>query len=285
MSYDEQTVIEKFFRHLGAVRTDVALGIGDDAALLRAQPGCELVQTIDVLVEDVHFLADSAARSLGHRALAVNLSDLAAMGARPYWALLSLTLPRIDVDWLGEFAAGFGILARTHEVALVGGNLSRGPLTITVQLTGQVPVGTALRRGGARADDDLWVSGTLGDASVGRSLLAKPRGEAQADWLRARFEFPTPRVALGEALRGVASACIDLSDGMLADAPRLCVSNYYFGPKPASQETYLNVTTFAGRPEEFIKRPLLKLDATMLNAVGKTFPKLTKMTRHRLRAS
>jgi thiamine-monophosphate kinase len=221
MSYDEQTVIEKFFRHLGAVRTDVALGIGDDAALLRAQPGCELVQTIDVLVEDVHFLADSTARSLGHRALAVNLSDLAAMGARPYWALLSLTLPRIDVDWLGEFAAGFGILARTHEVALVGGNLSRGPLTITVQLTGQVPVGTALRRGGARADDDLWVSGTLGDASVGRSLLAKPRGEAQADWLRARFEFPTPRVALGEALRGVASACIDLSDGMLADAPRL----------------------------------------------------------------
>src|SRR5580765_1443568 len=165
MSNDEQAVIERFFRHLGAVRTDVVLGIGDDAALLRPQAGCDLVQTTDALIEEIHFLPGSPPRSLGHRALAVNLSDLAAMGAKPCWALLSLTLPQIDESWLGEFAAGFGILARSHEVALVGGNLSRGPLSITVQLSGQLPVGTALRRSAARAGDGLWVSGTLGDAA------------------------------------------------------------------------------------------------------------------------
>lgn len=225
MSHDEQAVIERFFRHLGAVRTDVVLGIGDDAALLRAQPGCELVQTTDALVEQVHFLPASPPRSLGHRALAINLSDLAAMGATPAWALLALTLPQIDEAWLGEFSAGFGILARTHQVALVGGNLSRGPLTVTVQLTGQVPTGTALRRRGARAGDEIWVSGTLGDAAFGRSALGAAGAGPHADWLRARCEYPTPRIALGEALRGIATACIDLSDGLLADLPRLAASS------------------------------------------------------------
>jgi thiamine-monophosphate kinase len=224
MSHDEQSVIERFFRHLGAVRTDVVLGIGDDAALLRAQPGCELVQTTDALVEQVHFLPGSPPRSLGHRALAINLSDLAAMGASPAWALLALTLPQIDEAWLGEFSAGFGTLARTHQVALVGGNLSRGPLSVTVQLTGQAPAGTALRRRGARAGDEIWVSGTLGDAAFGRSALAGGGGQ-HAAWLRTRFEYPTPRIALGEALRGIASACIDLSDGLLADLPRLAASS------------------------------------------------------------
>src|SRR5882672_7109267 len=176
----EAEIIERYFRHLGAVRTDVALGIGDDAALLRPAPGCELVQCTDVLVEQVHFPAGSAPRSLGHRALAINLSDLAAMGATPAWALLSLTLPRLDEAWLGEFALGFARLAREHEVALVGGNLSRGPLTITVHLTGQVPVGTALRRSGGRAGDQLWVSGTLGDAAQGLALRLAGAGGAQA---------------------------------------------------------------------------------------------------------
>lgn len=225
MSHDEQAVIERFFRHLGAVRTDVVLGIGDDAALLRAQPGCELAQTTDALVEHVHFLPGSAPRSLGHRALAINLSDLAAMGATPAWALLALTLPQIDEAWLGEFSAGFGILARTHQVALVGGNLSRGPLTVTVQLTGQMPAGTALRRRGARAGDEIWVSGTLGDAAFGRSARAAAGAGPHADWLRTRCQYPTPRIALGEALRGIASACIDLSDGLLADLPRLAASS------------------------------------------------------------
>lgn len=225
MSHDEQTVIERYFRHLGAVRTDVVLGIGDDAALLRTQPGHELVQTTDTLVEQIHFRPGSPPRSLGHRALGVNLSDLAAMGATPAWALLSLTLPQIDDSWLGEFAAGFGVLARSYGVALVGGNLSRGPLSVTVQLTGQVPAGTALRRGGAHAGEELWVSGTLGDASLGRSALSGAAAGGHADWLRARSEYPTPRIALGEALRGSATACIDLSDGLLADAPRLAAAS------------------------------------------------------------
>lgn len=221
MSGGETEVIEKFFLHLGAVRTDVALGIGDDAALLRPRPDYELVQTTDTLVEQVHFLPDSPPRSLGHRALAINLSDIAAMGASPAWALLSLTLPAIDATWLGEFAAGFGSLARTHNVALVGGNLSCGPLAVTVQLSGQVPVGTALRRSGACAGDEIWVSGTLGDAAQGRGPLGGAGGDEHRAWLRRRGEFPGARVALGEALRGVASACIDLSDGLLADLPRL----------------------------------------------------------------
>jgi thiamine-monophosphate kinase len=222
---DEATIIDTFFRHLGAVRTDVLLGIGDDAALLRAPTGFELAMTTDSLVEQVHFLRGSAPRSIGHRALAVNLSDLAAMGAVPAWALLALTLPDTDADWLGEFAAGFGRLARAHEVALVGGNLSRGPLNVTVQLTGFVPAGAALRRGGGHATDEVWVSGTLGDAARGRTLAVAGGVDPHSQLLRSRFDFPTPRVALGQALRGVATACIDLSDGLLADLPRLAAAS------------------------------------------------------------
>ena len=227
---DEAAVIERFFRHLGAVRTDVVLGVGDDAALLRPQPGFDLALTTDSLVENVHFLPGSPPRSLGHRALAVNLSDLAAMGATPAWALLSLTLPAIDENWLGDFAIGLGRLAREHGVALVGGNLSRGPLNVTLQMAGQVPAGTALRRSGALDTDEVWVSGTLGDAARGRLATGgepppNTAADAQSAWLRARFESPAPRVALGEALRGVASACIDLSDGLLADLPRLAAAS------------------------------------------------------------
>lgn len=215
----ETELIERYFRHLGAVRPDVILGVGDDAALLRAAAGTDLAQTTDSLVEGVHFRAGAPAHSLGHRALAVNLSDLAAMGAAPAWALLSLSLPAIDENWLAGFAAGFGTLARRYEVALVGGNLCRGPLNITVQLTGAVPAGTALRRSGARAGHAIWVSGTLGDAAAGRTLGADHAA------LRARFEYPEPRVTLGAALRGVASSCLDLSDGLLADLPRLAAAS------------------------------------------------------------
>ncbi len=222
---DEATIIETFFRHLGAVRTDVLLGIGDDAALLRAPAGLELALTTDSLVEQVHFLPGSAPRSIGHRALAVNLSDLAAMGAVPSWALLSLTLPDTDAAWLGEFAAGFGRLARAHDVALVGGNLSRGPLNVTVQLAGFVPPGAALCRSGAQAGDEVWVSGTLGDAARGRAQAGAHDADPHAMLLRTRFEFPTPRVLLGQALRGIATACMDLSDGLLADLPRLAAAS------------------------------------------------------------
>jgi thiamine-monophosphate kinase len=223
MAASESQLIERYFRELGARRRDIVLGIGDDAALLRVPGDCELVLTTDALVEGVHFLPGAPARSVGHRALAVNLSDIAAMGATPSWALLSLNLPLADEAWVAEFAAGFGALARTHEVALVGGNLSRGALSITLELAGMVPAGQALRRDGARAGDEIFLSGHVGDAACGLKLL---RGElstdpAEAAYLQRRFEYPTPRVALGAALRGIASACIDVSDGVYVDATRL----------------------------------------------------------------
>ncbi len=219
----ETELIERFFRGLGAQREDVVLGIGDDAALLRVPAGAELVLTTDALVEGVHFLPGAAADSLGHRALAVNLSDIAAMGASACWALLSLNLPLADESWLAAFARGFGALARQHAVALVGGNVSRGPLSITVQLAGVVPAGQALRRDGARPGHALYVSGTVGDAAAGLKVVRGelPAPAAAADFLRQRFEYPQPRLALGAALRGLASACIDVSDGLYVDAQRL----------------------------------------------------------------
>jgi thiamine-monophosphate kinase len=223
MSVSESELIEHYFRHLGAARDDVVLGIGDDAALLRVPSDTQLVLTTDALIEGVHFLPGAPARSLGHRALAVNLSDIAAMGASPCWALLALNMPSADARWLEEFAAGFDAPARAHGVALVGGNLSRGALSITVQLAGLVPNGAALRRAGARAGDALYVSGSIGDAAAGLKCLqgALAPSPAAREYLQRRFEYPTPRVELGVGLRGLASACIDLSDGMLADAQRL----------------------------------------------------------------
>lgn len=222
VAVSETDLIERYFRDLGARRDDVLLGIGDDAALLRVPPDARLVLTTDALIEGVHFLADAPPRSLGHRALAVNLSDIAAMGATPSWALLALNLPQADEAWLSEFAAGLGALARRHAVALVGGNLSRGPLSITLTLAGLLPPTGALRRDGAQVGDDLYVSGSVGDAAEGLKLLRHARpADAATEFLCARFEYPTPRVELGQALLGLASACIDVSDGLYADAWRL----------------------------------------------------------------
>jgi len=228
MGLSEFALIERYFRSVGAQRADVTLGVGDDAAVLRVPPGSELVAATDTLVAGVHFPQDSAADSIGHRALAVNLSDLAAMGARPAWALLALTMPEADEAWLGEFARGLGELAHSHEVALVGGDTTRGPLCITVQLLGYLPTGAALNRGGARAGDVLFVSGTCGDAAAGLAIEQRRlTGPAEArNWLRERFLRPTPRVALGEQLRGFASACIDVSDGLLADAGKLASASH-----------------------------------------------------------
>jgi thiamine-monophosphate kinase len=223
MPLSEFALIERYFRTCGAQRADVLLGVGDDAALLTPRAGCDLVAATDTLVAGVHFPHVSPAASIGHRALAVNLSDLAAMGARPAWALLALTLPAAEETWLAEFAAGFAALARAHEVALVGGDTTRGPLCVTVALLGHVPHGTALTRSGARVGDALFVSGTLGDAAAGLAL-EQGRLTAAADaraYLRERFLLPTPRLALGERLRGHASGCIDVSDGLLADAGKL----------------------------------------------------------------
>ena len=223
MALGEFALIDRYFRACGARRADVVVGVGDDAALLTVPAGAELVAATDTLVEGVHFPQGSPAASIGHRALAVNLSDLAAMGARPAWALLALTLPQAHEPWLAEFAAGFDALARAHEVQLVGGDTTRGPLCITVQLMGFAPCGTALQRSGGRPGDALFVSGTPGDAAAGLALV-QGRLRAPADsqhYLRARFEMPSPRVALGERLREFASACIDVSDGLLADAAKL----------------------------------------------------------------
>jgi thiamine-monophosphate kinase len=224
----EFELIERYFRDCGAARSDVIAGVGDDAALLTVPPDIELVAATDTLVAGVHFPEGSPAASIGHRALAVNLSDLAAMGARATWALLALTIPAAEEVWLGEFAAGLGTLARAHRVALVGGDTTRGPLTVTVQLLGTVPRGCALRRGGGQAGDALFVSGTPGDAAAG---LALEQGRLSAPpealtYLRERFLLPTPRMALGEGLRAYASACIDVSDGLLGDAAKLAQASH-----------------------------------------------------------
>jgi thiamine-monophosphate kinase len=217
---DETQLIERYFRTLGAQRADVSLGIGDDAALLRVPVDRELVLTTDALVEGAHFMPGASARSLGHRALAVNLSDIAAMGAAPSWMLLSLVMPEVTDGWLAPFCAGLAALAKDHDVALVGGNLARGPLSITVELAGLVPCGRALRRSGAHPGDALYVSGTLGDAAAGRLGADEASGP-----LLERFEYPTPRVALGQGLLELASACIDVSDGLYVDVRRMLAAS------------------------------------------------------------
>jgi thiamine-monophosphate kinase len=223
VSLSEFELIERYFRGCGARRADVRVGVGDDAAVLDCPPDAELLAATDTLVDGVHFPHASPAASVGHRALAVNLSDLAAMGARPAWALLALTLPAVDEAWLSEFAAGMAALARAHDVALVGGDTTSGPLCITVQVLGHAPRSTALLRSGGAAGDVVFVSGTAGDASAGLALEQGrlTAGEDAAAYLRERFLYPTPRVALGECLRRHASACIDVSDGLLADAAKL----------------------------------------------------------------
>jgi thiamine-monophosphate kinase len=227
MALSESELITRYFRSCGVQRRDVALGVGDDAALLECPPGWQLVATTDTLVAGVHFPPSMPAAAIGHRALAVNLSDLAAMGARPAWALLALTLPEADERWLVGFAAGLSALARAHEVALVGGDTTRGPLTVTVQLLGHAPHGRALTRSGGRPGDLLFVSGSPGDAGAGLAIeqgrLSAPPGAAP--YLRERFLLPTPRVALGERLRDFARACIDVSDGLLGDAGKLAAAS------------------------------------------------------------
>lgn len=216
MPLGEFDLIERYFTR--PVRRAV-LGVGDDCALLAPTPGMQLATSCDMLVEGRHFLSTVAPQRLGHKALAVNLSDLAACGARPLAFTLALSLPQADPDWLAGFARGLLALADAHGCELVGGDTTRGPLNICVGVFGEVPPGEALLRSGARAGDDLYVSGTVGDArlalDVFRGALALP-GEL-FDAVRPALEQPQPRVALGLALRGLASSAIDVSDGLLGD--------------------------------------------------------------------
>jgi thiamine-monophosphate kinase len=198
---------------------NAVLGVGDDGALLAPSPGAQLVLTTDMLLADRHFFPDADPFLLGHKALAVNLSDLAAMGAVPRWASLSLALPEVNEGWLAEFSRGFFDLAERYNVSLVGGDTTRGPLNLCVTLLGEVPAGRALRRDGARAGDDIWVSGDLGGAALGLChLLGEVSlGTAEADSCLGRLHRPEPRVVLGDMLTCVAHAAIDISDGLLAD--------------------------------------------------------------------
>lgn len=230
----EFDLIEVIRARCAVARSDVVLGIGDDAAVLAVPSGHELVVSTDTLVAGVHFPAQVSANDLGWKSLAVNLSDLAAMGASPAWALLALTLPEADRAFVEGFADGFAELAAQHHVALVGGDTTRGPLSISVVVHGFVPSGRALQRDGAQVGDLVFVTGTLGDAAAGLRCVS-PR-DARADVLFnappatreeliARLHRPTPRIAAGLALRDLASACIDVSDGLLADLGHMAKSS------------------------------------------------------------
>lgn len=195
------------------------LGVGDDGAVIRSRPGMDIVVSTDMLVAGTHFLPDTDAEALGWKTLAVNLSDLAAMGAEPRWAVLAAALPRADEDWIAAFCRGFFALAAHFDVDVVGGDTTRGPLNLTPTVFGEVPAGQALTRGGAKPGDMIWISGATGLAALGlahlqgRIILAEP-GLSQC--LEALLR-PQPRVELGGALRGLAHAAIDVSDGLLAD--------------------------------------------------------------------
>ena len=206
-------------RYFTRPSSSAEVGVGDDAAVLKAGNGNVLAVSTDMLVSGTHFFPDTDPFSLGHKTLAVNLSDMAAMGALPRWALLSLSLPEADEAWLERFSAGFFALAAQHGVELVGGDTTRGPLNLCVTIIGEVPQGQVLLRSGAREGDEIWVSGTLGDAALALTHLqgrVQLGGEA-LDFCTTRLHKPEPRVALGLALRGIASSAIDVSDGLLAD--------------------------------------------------------------------
>jgi thiamine-monophosphate kinase len=216
---NEFELIRQYFARQPVVRSDVVVAIGDDGAVLEVPVDQQLVVSTDTLNAGVHFPTDADAVSVGHKSLAVNLSDLAAMGAAPAWFTLNLSLPHIDPPWLDGFCQGLFALAREHQVQLVGGDTTRGPLAISITLQGFVPRGQALLRRGAAVGDRVYVTGELGSAALGLLLhdgkLQLPEA-ARAEVLR-RLHTPTPRVREALALRGLATACIDISDGLVAD--------------------------------------------------------------------
>jgi len=195
------------------------LGVGDDAALIKPSAGMELAISTDILVAGTHFFADTDAYKLGWKTLAVNLSDMAAMGAKPRWATLGLVLPEVNEPWLAKFSEGFFACADTFGVDLVGGDTTRGPLTLSVQIMGEVPAGKAIRRDGAKVGDEIWVSGELGTAALALAALQNKiaLSESELSTYRLALEQPEPQVHLGIALRNIANSMIDISDGLLAD--------------------------------------------------------------------
>jgi thiamine-monophosphate kinase len=234
----EFSLIERFFTR---PTPSASLGVGDDAALLALSPGMELAISTDMLVAGTHFFPDTDPRKLGWKTLAVNISDLAAMGAQPRWATLALALPQVDETWLAAFSDGFFKCAGNFGIELIGGDTTRGPLNLSVTILGEVPINQALRRDAARPGDDIWVSGTLGAAALGLATLQKrvQLGEVSRSHCLRALETPQPRVALGLALRGIAHVAIDISDGLLADLGHIlecsgCGAEVFFNDLPRS---------------------------------------------------
>ncbi|MCE9678071.1 thiamine-phosphate kinase [Shewanella sp. AS1] len=215
----EFKVIDRFFVNCGQPRRDVELSIGDDCALVNPAAHKSIAISCDTLVENIHFFPDMPARALGYKSLAVNLSDLASMGAEPAWMTLAITLPDIDEDWLSEFSSGLHQVAEYYGVALVGGDTTRGPKSITITINGQVPEGKALTRSGAKNGDWIYVTGHLGDSALGLDILRGTQHFEPAlnEYFIERHYHPTPRVLAGQALRELASSAIDISDGLVGD--------------------------------------------------------------------
>lgn len=228
MSVSEFSLIEKYFHQQDISRKDVVLGIGDDCALLDIPAGQQLAVTVDTLVEGVHFLTDSSPSDLGWKAIAVSLSDLAAIGAEPAWLSLALTILKSESSWLESFSVGLFECADYYGLQLIGGDTSRGPLSVTVQAMGLVPPGAALQRSSAKPGDLICVTGHLGDAGMGLEIATGRREVqqvAQKDYLLKRFNRPVPRVSAGIAMRHIASAAIDLSDGLAGDLPHILTAS------------------------------------------------------------
>ena len=220
MMATEFNLIKKYFTRAGK-HTD--LGVGDDAALISVLAGMQLAVSTDMLVAGTHFFHDAAAYDIGWKSLAANISDMAAMGAQAKWATLAIALPEMNETWLAEFSRGFFACADAFNIDLIGGDTTKGSLNISVTIMGEVPIGKALRRDSAKMGDDIWVSGTLGDAALALAILQN-RYKIDANWQESELEKwlpslnrPQPRAALGLALRGIATGCIDISDGLLAD--------------------------------------------------------------------
>jgi thiamine-monophosphate kinase len=219
----EKEIIARYFKR-SSHHAAVIHGIGDDAAILSVPAGYQLVATMDTLNEHIHFLSETSAFDIGYKAAAVNLSDLAAMGAEPKWITLSLSLPKFDENWVAEFSRGLFTVLDQFNTDLIGGDLNKGPLSITVQAEGFVPVGQALLRSGAQVDDIIYISGELGTAAVGLRVAQKKLtiSERSAERALQALNQPQPQINLGLALRGIATSAIDLSDGLARDLTQIC---------------------------------------------------------------
>jgi thiamine-monophosphate kinase len=223
----EFELIKRFFTEQVIKRKDVLLGIGDDCALISPSDRQNIAITTDTLVAGVHFPHETSAKAIGHKAIAVNLSDLAAMGAEPTWVSLAITMPEVDLHWIEEFCAGVFELCEFYNVQLIGGDTTQGPLSITVTAQGLTPIGKHITRSGAKAGDWLYVTGEIGDAALALKAIFNEVDVAPeySDSIRKSLDFPRPRILAGQALREYASSAIDLSDGLIADLGHICTAS------------------------------------------------------------